>query len=73
MKGDSFVSKLWPGKKNNVEEMGIERHFETIKGDDFSWIDLVNPTRNDVEVLAKKYNFNALNIEDCLTQFFLMD
>jgi magnesium transporter len=51
--------------------MGVERHFETIKGDDFSWIDLVNPTRSDVEVLAKKYNFNALNIEDCLAKFEL--
>jgi len=71
MKGDSFVSKLRPGKKDNIEEMDIERHFETIKGDDFSWIDLVNPTRDDVEVLAKKYNFNALNIEDCLAKFEL--
>ncbi len=71
MKGDSFVSKLRPGKKATFDEMSTERHFETIKGDDFSWIDLVNPTRNDVEVLAKKYNFNALNIEDCLAKFEL--
>ena len=71
MKGDSFVSKLRPGKKATYDEISTERHFETIKGDDFSWIDLVNPTRNDVEVLAKKYNFNALNIEDCLAKFEL--
>jgi magnesium transporter len=71
MKGDSFVSKLRPGKKDAFEEIGVERHFETIKGDDFSWIDLVNPTRSDVEVLAKKYNFNALNIEDSLAKFEL--
>ncbi|MEK0327686.1 MAG: magnesium transporter CorA family protein [Nitrosopumilus sp.] len=71
MKGDSFVSKLRPSKKAIFEEIGIERHFETIKGDDYSWIDLVNPTRSDVEVLAKKYNFNALNIEDCLAKFEL--
>lgn len=71
MKGDSFVSKLRPGKKAAFEEMSIERHFETIEGDDFSWIDLVNPIRSDVEVLAKKYNFNALNIEDCLAKFEL--
>ena len=71
MKGDSFVSKLRSGKKVGYEEMSVERHFETIKGDDFSWIDLVNPTRSDVEVLGKKYNFNALNIEDCLAKFEL--
>ncbi len=71
MKGDSFVSKLRSGKKAAFDEIGVERHFETIKGDDFSWIDLVNPTRSDVEVLAKKYNFNALNIEDSLAKFEL--
>ena len=71
MKGDSFVSKLRPGKKASYEELNTERHFETINGDSFSWIDLVNPIRTDVEVLAKKYNFNALNIEDCLAKFEL--
>jgi magnesium transporter len=71
MKGDSFVSKLRPGKKATFEEIGSERHFETITGDNFSWIDLVNPVRSDVEVLAKKYNFNALNIEDSLAKFEL--
>ena len=71
MKGDSFVSKLRPGRKTAFEEMEIERRFETIEGKEFSWIDLVNPVRNDVEILAKKYNFNALNIEDCLAKFEL--
>ena len=71
MKKESFVSKLRPGRKTGYEEVGMERHFETIRGEKFSWIDLVNPTRNDVELLAKEYNFNALNIEDCLAKFEL--
>lgn len=71
MKGDSFVNKLRPGRKSTFEEIDIERHFETIEGDDFSWIDLVNPVRNDIEILAKKYSFNTLNIEDCLAKFEL--
>ncbi|MFB5630350.1 MAG: magnesium transporter CorA family protein [Nitrosopumilaceae archaeon] len=71
MKGDSFVSKLRPGRKAAFEEISTERHFETITGDNFSWIDLVNPIRSDVEVLAKKYNFNTLNIEDSLAKFEL--
>ena len=44
------------------------RKIETIKGKNFSWIDMQNPDRSDVEELAKKYNFNALNIEDCMTK-----
>ena len=35
------------------------------------WVDLQNPDRNDVEKLAEKYNFNTLNIEDCMTKFEL--
>lgn len=49
----------------------IERKIETIQGEKFSWIDLQNPDRNDVEELAKKFNFNELNIEDCMTKFEL--
>ena len=44
---------------------------ETIQGTKFAWIDLQNPDRNDVEKLAEKYNFNSLNIEDCMTKFEL--
>lgn len=44
---------------------------ETIQGKKFDWIDLQNPDRNDVEKLAEKYNFNSLNIEDCMTKFEL--
>ena len=43
----------------------------TIQGEKFAWIDLQNPDRNDVEKLAEKYNFNSLNIEDCMTKFEL--
>ena len=44
---------------------------ETVQGEKFVWIDLQNPDRNDVEKLAEKYNFNSLNIEDCMTKFEL--
>ena len=52
-------------------EASIQRKIETVDGKRFSWIDLQNPDRTDVEELAKKYHFNALNIEDCMTKFEL--
>ena len=54
-----------------LTETPIENKIETIQGEKFAWIDLQNPDRNDVEKLAKKFNFNALNIEDCMTKFEL--
>lgn len=65
-----FISKrLRPGRKS--AEDSIEQKIETIRGEKFSWTDLQNPDRSDVERLAEKYNFNSLNIEDCMTKFEL--
>ena len=64
-----ITSRLRSNRK--LTEIPIENKTETIQGEKFVWIDLQNPDRDDVEKLAKKYNFNALNIEDCMTKFEL--
>ncbi len=69
MKKDFIANRLRSGKKSI--EISLERKIETIEGKGFSWIDLQNPDRDYVEELAKKYHFNALNIEDCMTKFEL--
>ena len=66
----SFISNPLRSGKKSIESP-IERKIETIEGKGFSWIDLQNPDRDYVEDLAKKYQFNALNIEDCMTKFEL--
>jgi len=65
-----FITKRLRQAKKPLEEI-IEKKITTIEGSKFSWIDLQNPNREDVEKLAKKYNFNELNIEDCMTKFEL--
>ncbi len=62
--------KLRSSRKTNPRDI-VQRHVETIEGEKFSWIDLQNPLREDVEKLAQKYHFNALNIEDCMTKLEL--
>ena len=52
-----FISnRLRSGRK--TIESSIEKKTETIHAEKFVWIDLQNPDREDVEELAKKYNFN---------------
>ena len=65
-----FITNRLRSNRKSVENP-IENKIETIQGEKFVWIDLQNPDRNDVEKLAKKYNFNTLNIEDCMTKFEL--
>ena len=69
MKKGFITSRLRSGKKSLEES--IERKIQTIEGKRFTWVDLQNPDRTDVEELSKKYHFNALNIEDCMTKFEL--
>ena len=69
MKKGFIANRLRSGKKSI--EVPIERKIETVEGKSFSWIDLQNPDRVHIEDLAKKYHFNALNIEDCMTKFEL--
>jgi magnesium transporter len=69
LKKGFIANRLRSGKKS--AEVSIQRKIETVEGKRFSWIDLQNPDRTDVEELAKKYHFNSLNIEDCMTKFEL--
>ncbi|MGI9565660.1 MAG: magnesium transporter CorA family protein [Nitrosopumilus sp.] len=65
-----FITNRLRSSRKSIEN-SIESKMETLQGERFVWIDLQNPDRNDVEKLAEKYNFNALNIEDCMTKFEL--
>ena len=65
-----FITNRLRSSKKSVE-VPIEKKIEIMQGGEFTWIDLKNPDRVDVEKLAKKYNFNELNIEDCMTKFEL--
>ena len=69
MRKGFITNRLRSGRKSTEDT--VERKMETIQGEKFEWIDLQNPDRNDVEKLAQKYNFNTLNIEDCMTKFEL--
>ncbi len=69
MRKGFITNRLRSGKKS--VESSIESKIDTIQGEKFVWINLQNPDRSDVEKLAEKYHFNALNIEDCMTKFEL--
>ena len=70
MKREFITRKLRSGKKP-LNESGIEKKVNVIEGDKFTWINLQNPDRQHMEDLARDYNLNSLNVEDCLTKFEL--
>ncbi|MEK0345603.1 MAG: magnesium transporter CorA family protein [Nitrosopumilus sp.] len=69
MRKGFLTNRLRSGRKS--VEISIESEIDIIQGKKFVWINLQNPDRKEVEKLAEKYNFNTLNIEDCMTKFEL--
>lgn len=51
-----------------MEEAAIQDHVEKINNNGNLWIDIEKPTRNKIEMLAQKFSFNELNLEDCLSK-----
>jgi magnesium transporter len=54
----------------HVDEV-IQSHVETIQGNGFSWTDIQNPDRAEIERLGNLYNFNALNLDDSISKIQL--
>ncbi len=53
-----------------VDEV-IQSHVETIQGNGFSWMDIQNPDRVEIEKLGHIYDFNALNLDDSISKIQL--
>lgn len=53
-----------------VDEV-IQSHVETIQGNGFSWTDIQNPDRSEIERLGQIYNFNVLNLDDSISKIQL--
>ncbi|ABK78251.1 Mg2 and Co2 transporter [Cenarchaeum symbiosum A] len=70
MKGEFIARKLRHAKKAAGESASGGRATVTTGGG-FTWTDLQNPGRQHMMELAKEYNLNMLNVEDCLTKFEL--
>ena len=51
-------------KKNEL----IDDHIETITNNKLTWINIIKPSRDKINILAQKYPFHELNLEDCLFQ-----
>jgi magnesium transporter len=46
----------------------IDGHIETITNKNLTWIDVMKPNRDKINILAQKYPFHELNLEDCLSK-----
>ncbi|OHE55216.1 MAG: hypothetical protein A3K61_01680 [Thaumarchaeota archaeon RBG_16_49_8] len=50
-----------------MQEKG-EKPLASKRYDGTTWVDIVDPTKKDIEVLGRQYPFHPLNLEDCLSK-----
>lgn len=66
-----FTGKLPHLRRQQQQDAIIQSHVETIQGNGFSWIDIQNPDRTEIERLGQMYNFNTLNLDDSISKIQL--
>lgn len=70
MKRRFIPERLFHGRQDQKIKY-LPTKIQTIQGDGFRWIDVLNPQREDVESLAAEFNLHSLNVEDCMAKFEL--
>lgn len=70
MKRRFIPKRLFHGRQDQKIKY-LPTEIQTIQGNGFRWIDVLNPQREDVESLATEFGFHSLNVEDCLAKFEL--
>jgi magnesium transporter len=66
-----FTPRLPHLRRHPQADEVIQSHVETIQGNGFSWMDIQNPDRAEIEKLGQIYNFNTLNLDDSISKIQL--
>ena len=51
-------------KKNEL----IKEPVQTITKKNLTWVNVIQPTRDKIDILAQRYPFHELNLDDCLSK-----
>lgn len=71
MKKETIISRLPHLRRHPQQDISAPSHVDTIQGNGFSWTDILNPTRDEIDRLGETYNFNKLNLDDSISKIQL--
>ncbi|MFN3655205.1 MAG: magnesium transporter CorA family protein [Candidatus Nitrosotenuis sp.] len=71
LKKDTIISRFPHIRRQPRPDEVIQSKVETIQGNGFSWTDIQNPVREEIEKLGQMYNFNSLNLDDSISKIQL--
>ena len=71
MKKELFISKLPHLRRHPQQAQIAPSSIQTIQGNGFTWTDIQNPDRAEIEKLGTMYNFSPLNLDDSISKIQL--
>ncbi|MEM3144359.1 MAG: magnesium transporter CorA family protein [Candidatus Nitrosotenuis sp.] len=71
MKKETIIGRFPHLRRQSPQEIAVPSHIETIRAEGFSWTDIQNPTRAEIDKLGEQYGFNALNLDDAVSKIQL--
>ena len=71
MKKELFISRLPHLRRHPQQSQITPSRIETIQGNGFTWTDIQNPDRAEIEKLGTMYNFSPLNLDDSISKIQL--
>lgn len=71
LKKETIISRLPHLRRQPRPDEVIQSRVETIQGNGFSWTDIQNPSREEIDKLGQMYNFNSLNLDDAISKIQL--
>ena len=71
MKKELFLSRLSHLRRNPQPTEILQSKIETVQGNGFTWTDIQNPDRKEIDKLGQMYNFNSLNLDDSISKIQL--
>lgn len=51
-----------------MQPVEVRPSWTTVSSDKLEWLDIEDPTEEDVSLLVKRYTFHPLNLQDCLSK-----
>jgi magnesium transporter len=71
MRKEAIISRLPHLRRHPQPDEVIQSRVEAIQGNGFTWTDIQNPDRSEIEKLGQMYSFNSLNLDDSISKIQL--
>ncbi|HEX2954636.1 MAG TPA: magnesium transporter CorA family protein [Bacillota bacterium] len=60
--------RIFTAKKEEVQAEQVQASVKDIRHNGLRWIDIIKPTKKEIDLLEREFHFHELLLEDCMTE-----